>query len=209
MVDSSLACNLSLEILIHGGANVGRSASMWRLCGAAANLGSPGCRSHLDTAPNRFLPVIFALLATVLAATNSNAQSCPPHSRPYKTDPDGTIHCECDKAAGWGLSGGTCVRIACIGDAGRATRAEITGTCGGAFQRCFSNNSLVISIGTAGCLAGALFGCSAGMAGCAAVCNVSFTALEWTYAKICSSEIEPCYNDALKHDAERKALCAN
>jgi hypothetical protein len=165
----------------------------------------------------RLLPVIFALLAMVLAATSSNAQSsCQPHSHPYKTDPDGTVHCECDKAAGWGLSGGKCVRIACIGAAGLATRDEIRNTCGRVFERCFRNNNIVISLGAATCLAGALFGCAApttiaapaAMAGCAAVCNVGLAAAEEVYYQICSEEAEPCYNDALKHDAERKALCA-
>lgn len=169
-------------------------------------------------ARTRCLPITLALLVTLLAATGGNAQpSCPPHSHPYQTDPDGTIHCECEKAAGWGLSGGKCVRIACIGDAGRATRDEIRNTCGRVFERCFRNNNIVISLGASICLAGALFGCAtpttiaapAAMAGCAAVCNVGLAAGEEVYYQICSEEAEPCYDDALKHDAERKALCAN
>jgi hypothetical protein len=95
----------------------------------------------------------------------------------------------------------------CIGRAGEALKREIGGVCGRQYERCFRNNSIQISIATATCLTTSLFGCGAGMAACAAACNVGFTASEWAVAHVCAEEISPCYEEALVNDRKRKEAC--
>jgi hypothetical protein len=95
----------------------------------------------------------------------------------------------------------------CIGRAGEALKKELREVCGRTFERCFRNNSITISLATASCLATSLFGCGPGIASCAAVCNVSFTALEWATVHICAEEANPCYEQALANDRRRKNAC--
>jgi hypothetical protein len=55
----------------------------------------------------------FALgLGFVMATCAASAAACAPHSHPYKTDADGTVHCECD--TGWSRSPTGCFQGAIV-----------------------------------------------------------------------------------------------
>jgi hypothetical protein len=97
---------------------------------------------------------------------------------------------------------------ACIGRAGEAMRQELRGRCGAAYKNCFEGSNVGISLTAAGCLAMSLTAAPAGRAARAAVCNVLFTAYEWNLYHSCTVQVTPCYEDALTHDRQRKAVCA-
>ena len=137
---------------------------------------------------------IFVALA-ILAVANPAAAQCPPGE--ILVDEDAT-HWYCKTPRDYS---------ACIGKAGRDSREEAGKVCGQQFHRCFTSNSINASLATSVCLATSLFGCGAGMAACAAACNTGFTALEWVAAESCGADVEPCYDDVLVHDRQRKQLC--
>lgn len=96
---------------------------------------------------------------------------------------------------------------ACIRNAGEQMKRDLGQNCGRIYKDCFEQNSLNISIATAVCLGTSLAGCGPNKAGCAEVCNVGFTMLEWAAYHSCSVDVTPCYESALASDKERKELC--
>jgi hypothetical protein len=96
---------------------------------------------------------------------------------------------------------------ACIGKAGAAMKQELSRSCGTAYKDCFRDRNVDISIQVAACLGGALVGCGAGQIACVQVCNLALSGQELAAYHGCTTQVTPCYEQALSNDRARKEAC--